>query len=112
MSLYEYIVLFKTPSSVKSSIDILRGKKVTTNFNNDAPSVSGSLDFFLPGQSEDPTTDVKKKKLLCSHDVAGVTDSKNYSQNVLIKNRLYLRTLPQKLDSRSHCNRKLDSYNH
>jgi hypothetical protein len=80
VSLYEYIVLFETPSPVNSSFKILRGEKVTTNFNNDAISVSGSLDFHLPGQSEDPTTDVKTKRLLCSHDVAGVTASKNLSE--------------------------------
>jgi hypothetical protein len=80
VSLYEYIVLFESPSPVSSSFKILRAQKVTTNFNHDATSVSGSLDFLLPGHSEDQTTDVQKKKLLCSHDVAGVTASKNISE--------------------------------
>ena len=74
----EYFVLFESQSPNSHLITILRGQKVTTNLNIDATSVSGDLDFLLPGQSEDPTTNVQKEKLLCSHDVAGVTASKKF----------------------------------
>ena len=104
-------MLFETPSPADWSINILRGKKVTTNPNNDSTLVSGSLDFHLSGQSEDPTTQVEAKRLLCSHDVAGVTDSKTNFQNLLVKNRLCLRILVQKVHSKWQYGR-ITRYNH
>ena len=106
------MVLFETPSPADPSVNILSGKIVTTNFNNDTTSVSGNLDLFFPGYAEDLSTGVQTKRLLCSHDVAGVTNSKNLFQDILIKNRLCLCILPEKVHNRRHSNRLVNRYNH